>query len=72
MRDPLRNVSVRYKLAFAFVGVCLLAFGVGGYLVSRSARTSLEGEILALLRLRSQFHATMLEGGPALLEPTGP
>ena len=37
MRDPLRNVSVRYKLAITFVGVCLLAFGVGGYLVSRSA-----------------------------------
>ena len=62
MRDPLRNVSVRYKLAFAFMGVCLLAFGVGGYLVSRSARTSLEAEIITLLRLRSQFHATMLEG----------
>ena len=31
MRDPLRNVSVRYKLAFTFLGVCLLAFGVGGF-----------------------------------------
>ncbi len=62
MRDPLRNVSVRYKLAFAFLGVCLLAFGVGGFLVSRSARTALEGEILTSLHLRSQFHATTLEG----------
>ena len=63
MRDPLRNVSVRYKLAFAFLGICLLAFGVGGYLVSRSARASLEREILASLRLRSQFHATVFENG---------
>ncbi len=62
MRDPLRNVSVRFKLVFAFLGVCLLAFGVGGYLVSTSARSSLENEILSLLRLRSRFHVTMLEG----------
>ena len=62
MRDPLRNVSVRYKLAFTFLGVCLLAFGVGGYLVSRSARESLEDEILTSLRFQSQFYATLLEG----------
>lgn len=62
MRDPLRNVSVRYKLAFAFFGVCLLAFGVGGYFVSSSARASLEGEILAHLGVRSRWQATMFEG----------
>ena len=61
MRDPLRNVSVRYKLAFAFLGVCLLAFGVGGFLVSRSARESLEREIRTVLRLRSQSCANSLE-----------
>ena len=67
MRDPLRNVSVTYKLAFAFLGVCLLAFGVGGYLVSSSARASLEREIRTHLSLRSQFHATMFSGGLSVL-----
>jgi signal transduction histidine kinase len=62
MRDPLRNVSVRFKLALTFLCVFFLAFGVGGYLVSSSARSSLEHEILTLLRTRSRFHATELEG----------
>ncbi|MAF66978.1 MAG: hypothetical protein CMJ84_15145 [Planctomycetes bacterium] len=62
MRDPLRNVSVRYKLVITFLGVCFLAFGVGGFLVSTSARESLEREILTLLRFQSQFYATVLEG----------
>jgi len=62
MRDPLRNVSVRYKLAITFLGVCLLAFGVGGFLVSRSARDALAREIRTLLRFQSQFYATVLEG----------
>ena len=62
MRDPLRNVPVRYKLVFTFLGVCLLAFGVGGFLVSRSARESLEREILTLLRFQSQFYARVLDG----------
>ncbi|MDP6763622.1 MAG: ATP-binding protein [Planctomycetota bacterium] len=61
MRDPLRNVSVRYKLVISFLGVCFLAFGVGGFLVSSSARESLEREILTLLRFQSQFYATVLE-----------
>ena len=29
MRDPLHWIPVRYKLAAVFVGLCLLAFGVG-------------------------------------------
>jgi signal transduction histidine kinase len=62
MRDPLGNVPVRYKLALAFVGVCLLAFGVGGYLVSRSAMVTLEDEILARLRFQSEAYASALEG----------
>lgn len=61
MRDPLRNVPVRYKLALTFAGVCLLAFGVGGYLVSRSAMEALEGEILARLEFQSEGYATALE-----------
>ena len=62
MRDPLRNVPVRYKLVFTFLGVCFLAFGVGGYLVSSSARTSLAGEIGTRLRVQSQFYAKVMEG----------
>jgi len=61
MRDPLRNVSVRYKLALTFLVVCLLSFGVGGALVSRSARESLEREVHARLRFQSESYATVLE-----------
>ena len=56
MRDPLDWLSVRYKLALMFVGVVFIAFGVGGYFVSTSARDTLEQEIL--LRVRSQARAS--------------
>lgn len=62
MRDPLHQVPVRYKLPLMFVSVCLLAFGVGGYLVSGSARQALEGEISARLEFQSRAYATALEG----------
>ena len=62
MRDPLHSVPVRYKLPLMFISVCLLAFGVGGYLVSGSARDALEGEILARLEFQSRAYATALEG----------
>jgi signal transduction histidine kinase len=62
MRDPLRNVSVRYKLAFTFLVVCFLAFGVGGTLVSLSARDTLESEILSGLRVRSRYYSQALAG----------
>ncbi|HIG11773.1 MAG: hypothetical protein ABGY71_13835 [bacterium] len=53
---------MRYKLPLMFIGVCLLAFGVGAYLVSGSAREALEVEILARLEFQSRAHATALEG----------
>lgn len=62
MRDPLRQVPIRYKLPLMFVSVCLLAFGVGGYLVSGSARHALESEISARLEFQSRAYATALEG----------
>lgn len=62
MRDPLHAVPVRYKLPLMFISVCLLAFGVGGYLVSGSARSALEGEILARLEFQSRAYATALAG----------
>jgi len=62
MRDPLRNIPVRYKLALTFAGVCVIAFGLGGYLVSNSSMTALEHEVMARLNLQSQAYATALEG----------
>lgn len=62
MRDPLHQVPVRYKLPLMFISVCLLAFGVGGYLVSGTARQALEGEISARLEFQSRAYATALEG----------
>jgi two-component system, NtrC family, sensor kinase len=52
MRDPLSKVRIKYKLTGAFVGICLLAFGVGGYLISVSAGSALEREIS--LRLKAE------------------
>ncbi|MHC4822950.1 MAG: sensor histidine kinase [Planctomycetota bacterium] len=60
MRDPLHWLSIRYKLAFGFVGLCLVAFGVGGYFISRSAKETLETEIMKRLAFQSQAYATDL------------
>lgn len=62
LRDPLHWVPVRYKLALMFLSVCLLAFGVGGTLVSRSAEGALEGEILRRMEFQSRAYATALDG----------
>ncbi len=56
MRDPLHWMSVKHKLSLAFAGLCLLAFGVGGFLISRSARAALEEQIEA--RIEFQCLAT--------------
>lgn len=45
-----------------FVGLCLLAFGVGGYLVSASARGALESEIQARLDFQARAYASVLDG----------
>jgi signal transduction histidine kinase len=62
MRDPLHAVALRQKLALMFIGVCLLAFGVGGYLVSASARGALENEIRARLEFQARAYAIALDG----------
>lgn len=62
MRDPLHWVPVQHKLAMMFVSVCLLAFGVGGYLVSSSAEGALEREIALRLDFQSRAYATALDG----------
>ncbi len=53
MRDPLGWVPVKYKLPLTFVSICLVAFGVGGVVVTSTAREALEREI----RLRLDGHA---------------
>ena len=67
MRDPLHWLSIRYKLAFGFVGLCLVAFGVGGSFISRSAKETLETEIMKRLAFQSQAYATDLEKGLEML-----
>jgi len=62
VRDPLHAVALRHKLALMFLSVCLLAFGVGGYLVSASARGALESEIRTRLEFQARAHAVALDG----------
>ncbi len=63
LRDSINRIPVQYKLALTFVSICLLAFGVGGYLVSGTARRSLENEILTRLEFHAQAHAIALRAG---------
>ncbi len=67
MRDPLHCMSVKYKLTLAFVSVCLLAFGVGGFLVSRSGSSALEEQIKARIDLQGRASARALNDGLRLL-----
>lgn len=67
MRDPLHWLSIRYKLAFGFVGLCLTAFGIGGYFISRTAQDTLEEEILKRLAFQSQAYATDLHASLEML-----
>ncbi len=67
MRDPLSRVEIKYKLTGAFVGICLLAFGVGGYLISVSAGSALEREISLRLASEGAGFAQMLSSRLHLL-----
>lgn len=67
MRDPLSRVQIKYKLTGAFVGICLFAFGVGGYLVSVSAGDALEDEISRRLEMEAHAYAQQLESQLELL-----
>lgn len=68
MIDPLSRVSVRIKLALLFVSLCLIAYGLGGSLVSRWTETALEREILARLDSQCRMYATALDASLQLLE----
>ena len=54
-------MPIRYKLSASYIIICLLAFGVGGYLISVSARASLESEIKERLRWQAEAKAHALE-----------
>jgi len=58
-KDPLSGVAIKYKLPLSFVLLCLVAFGVAGYLVANSVYHSLESEILSRLRSESLAQASM-------------
>ncbi|MCA9314018.1 MAG: HAMP domain-containing protein [Planctomycetes bacterium] len=45
MRDPLGNVSVRWKLPLGFLAVCLVSFGLGGWILTRSIESALLEQI---------------------------
>ena len=45
IRDPLKLVPVRYKLPMTFAFLCVVAFGLGGYMVTTTARQALERQI---------------------------
>jgi signal transduction histidine kinase len=62
MRDPLHWLDVKRKLALTFVGVCVIAFGVGGSLAANSASSALEEEILVRLRYQCRAWADALDG----------
>lgn len=67
MRDPLAGTSIKYKLTASFVGICLAAFGVGGYMVSTFARDTLEHEILRRLEAEARGMAAQLDASIDLL-----
>lgn len=67
MRDPLHWLDVKRKLALTFVGVCLIAFGVGGSLAATSASGALEEEILVRLRYQCRAWADALDADLRLL-----
>ncbi len=58
MRDPLAWVPIRLKLPLGFLLVCVVAFGVGGVVLTRTAGNALETEIRQ--RLDEQARATAL------------
>lgn len=67
MRDPLYRVPVKYKLVLMMATVCLLALGVGGFLVSHSAESSLQEEIKQRLEFQARAYATALDANMEML-----
>ena len=60
-QDPLSKVPIKYKLPLTFVLLCLVAFGIGGYLVANSIYHSMEAEIQNRLQSEAYAQATILD-----------
>ena len=58
MRDPLAQVPIRYKLPLGFLAVCLVAFGIGGVVLTSAAGEALERQIER--RLDERIAATQI------------
>ncbi len=53
MRDPLFWVPIKFKLPLTFVSICLVAFGVGGFVVTSTAQEALVRQIRSRLDERA-------------------
>ncbi len=67
MRDPLSWIPVRYKLPLTFAFLCLVAFGLGGYVVTTSARDALTAQIQLRLNERANSVNLAVENSLELL-----
>jgi len=45
LRDPLARVRIQYKLPLTFLAICLVAFGIGGVVLTTEARDALTEQI---------------------------
>jgi signal transduction histidine kinase len=68
MRDPLAWISVRHKLPLTFAFFCLLAFGLGGYVVTTTARESLTRQIGLRLNDRATSLNMVVDNSLELLD----
>ncbi len=62
MRDPLSRVRIRYKLPLTFLAICLVAFGIGGVVLTSEARTALTEQIERRLDERAASVHVVVEG----------
>jgi len=60
MRDPLFWVPIKFKLPLAFVSICLVAFGVGGFVVTSTAQEALARQIRHRLDERAAATRTIV------------
>ncbi len=61
MRDPLYWLPIKYKLPLTFAGICVAAFGVGGYVVASFTKQALEEQILSQLDERAAITAMTVD-----------
>jgi hypothetical protein len=67
MRDPLAWVPIRFKLPLTFAFFCLVAFGIGGYVVTTTARDSLTTQIRLRLDERAKSLNRVVDNSLELL-----